>query len=207
MSITRAHDKINTPMLSLKKGDGSVCFSVGEYTPALRLRDGIATQALLKCWCVHTGIASPYGSVAMVQADAKLYPVIRKGKVKGYPLYLGSTYNSFHATRAAGLNACKTARPAKPTNPETCPPPLHVQGLLPRFSKKRGEWMYEGRVRQPGSDAKVYVGSSINTTYMASSVASAKGQDVSACKCRKCLRRAPDDWMERFRLMADLFKE
>ena len=73
-----------------------MCCSVGEYTPALRLRVGIATQALLKCWCVHTDIASPYGSVAMVQADAKLYLVNRKGKVRGYRLYLGSTYHSFH---------------------------------------------------------------------------------------------------------------
>ena len=43
--------------------------------------------------------------------------------------------------------------------------------------------------------------------YLARSVASAKGQDVSACKRRKCLRRAPDDSLERFQLLADLFKE
>ena len=67
--------------------------------------------------------------------------------------------------------------------------------------------MYEGRVRQPGSDTKVYVGSSSSMKSMASKVASAKGQDVSACKRRKCLRRAPDDLMERSRLMAELFKE
>ena len=62
-------------------------------------------------------------------------------------------------------------------------------------------------MRQPGSDTKVYVGSSSSMTYMASRVAIAKGQDVSACKRRKCLRRAPDDSMERFRLLAELFKE
>ena len=67
--------------------------------------------------------------------------------------------------------------------------------------------MYEGRVRQPGSDTKVYVGSSSSMTYMASRVPSAKGQDVSARKRRKCLRRVPDDSMERFRLLAELFKE
>ena len=43
--------------------------------------------------------------------------------------------------------------------------------------------------------------------YVASKVASAKGQDVSACKRRKCMRRTPDDSMERFRRMARLFKE
>ena len=67
--------------------------------------------------------------------------------------------------------------------------------------------MYEGRVRQPGSDTKVYVGSRTNLKYMASRVASAKGQDVSACKRRKCLRRASVDSMERFRPLAELFKE
>ena len=67
--------------------------------------------------------------------------------------------------------------------------------------------MYEGRVRQPGSDTKVYVGTSSSMTSMASKVASAKGQDVFACKRQKCLRRAPDDSMERFRLLAELFKE
>ena len=44
-------------------------------------------------------------------------------------------------------------------------------------------------------------------TYMASRVASAKGQDVSACKRRKCLRRALADSMARFRLMVESFKE
>ena len=68
--------------------------------------------------------------------------------------------------------------------------------------------MYEGRVRQPGSDTEVYVGSSSSMTDMASRVASAKGQDVfAACKRRTCLSRAPADSMERFRLMAELFKE
>ena len=46
MSITRKHDAINTPVLSLKTGDCSVCCSAGEYTPALRLSAGIATP----CW-------------------------------------------------------------------------------------------------------------------------------------------------------------
>ena len=43
--------------------------------------------------------------------------------------------------------------------------------------------------------------------YVASKVASANGQDVSACKRRKCMRSTPDDSMERFRIMARLFKE
>ena len=99
----------NTPMLSLKTGGCSVCCSAccpwpfqphgpgeqgsggplesaGEYTPALRQRAGTATQALLKCWCVHTCIGSAYSSVAMAKTDIKLYIVNRKGKVRGYRL-------------------------------------------------------------------------------------------------------------------------
>ena len=39
----------------------------------------------------------------MVKTDAKLYPVSRNGKVRGYRLYLGSTYHSFHANVALQL--------------------------------------------------------------------------------------------------------
>ena len=43
--------------------------------------------------------------------------------------------------------------------------------------------------------------------HVASKVASAKGQDASACKRLKCMRRAHDDSMARLFLMAQLFKE
>jgi len=43
--------------------------------------------------------------------------------------------------------------------------------------------------------------------YVASKVASAKGQDVSACKRLKCMRITLDDSMERVVLVARLFKE
>ena len=61
-------------------------------------------------------------------------------------------------------------------------------------------------MRKPRSDTKVYLGSSSNMKYVASKVASAKGQDVSACKRRKCVRRTHDGSMERFLLMARMFK-
>ena len=53
----------------------------------------------------------------------------------------------------------------------------------------------------------MYLGSSSDMKHVASKVASAKGQDVSACKRLKCLRRTQYDSMERFLLMARLFKE
>jgi len=82
-------------------------------------------------------------------------------------------------------------------------PPIHVQGLLLRFSERKGTWIYQGKMRQPGSDTKVYLGSSSDMKHVASKVASAKGQDVSAW----CMRRTQEDSMERFILMARLFKE
>ena len=72
---------------------------------------------------------------------------------------------------------------------------------------EKGEWICHGKMRQRGSDTKVYIGSNSNMKYVASKFVSAKGQDVSACKRRKCTRRTPDDSMERFGLMARLFKE
>ena len=44
------------------------------------------TQATLNCWCVHTGIASAYLSVAMVKSHGRLYPVSRRGTVREYRL-------------------------------------------------------------------------------------------------------------------------
>ena len=62
-------------------------------------------------------------------------------------------------------------------------------------------------MREPRSNTKVYLGSSIDMKYVASKVASAKGQYVSECKRLKCMRRTQYDSMERFLLMARLFKE
>ena len=74
-------------------------------------------------------------------------------------------------------------------------------------ANEKGHGFYQGKMRQPGSDTKVYLGSSSDMKYVASKVASAKGQDVSACKRRKCMRRTPDASMERLCLMTGLFKE
>ena len=62
-------------------------------------------------------------------------------------------------------------------------------------------------MRQQGSDTKVYLGSSSDMKHVASKVASAKGQDVSARKRLKCTRRTQEDAIDRFILMARLFKE
>ena len=90
----------------------------------MRVCVGTATQALLKCWCVHTGIASVYCSVAMVKTYTNLYLVKRKGKVRGYRLFLGGTYHSFHATMVAGLKArpAKLAKASK-ASLDSCTPP------------------------------------------------------------------------------------
>ena len=120
------------------------------------------TQALLNCWCVRTGIASAYLSVAMVKSHGRLYIVNRRGTVRGYRFYFRSTYNSLHATLAKGRKARHEAERAMALKAaqDKATPPLHAQGLLLRFSKEQGEWIYRGRARQRGSDTKVYIGSS-----------------------------------------------
>jgi hypothetical protein len=145
----------------------------------------------------------------MVNLCGSLHPVNRKGKVRVYRLYIGATYHSFHATLAKGHKARLEAQTSMALNisKDKASPPIHVQGLLLRFSKGKRKYIYQGKTRQPGSDTKVYLGSSSDMQYVASKVASAKGQDVSACKRRKCMRMTPDDSMERCRLMAGLFKE
>ena len=62
------------------------------------------------------------------------------------------------------------------SKPGDTPSTLHYfPGLLPRFNKTKGEWMYEGRVRQPGSDTKVFVGSSSSMKLLARRVGQCKG--------------------------------
>jgi len=119
-----------------------------QYTSAhFRPEVGIETpcwhceaQALLNCWCVHTGIASAYLSVAMVKSHGRLYPVSRRGTVREYRLNFRSTYHSFHATLAEGQKAHHEAKTTMALNAsqDKATPPLHFQGLLLRFSKKKG---------------------------------------------------------------------
>ena len=83
----------------------------------------------------------------------------------------------FHAALAKGRKARRKAETtmALKSSQDKDSPPLHVQGLLLRFSKRTREWIYQARVRQRGSDTKVYLGSSSSMKYVASKVASAKG--------------------------------
>ena len=143
--ITRTHDAIHKRRASRQE--------VGSATPCWHCE----TQALLKCWCLHTSIASAYGSVAMVKSRARLYIVNRKGTVRGYRLYLGSTYHSFHAASAAGRKACNKARQAKPAKEfkvamERGDPPLHAYSsakkkrmYLPRPSASAGSRQGQAR--------------------------------------------------------------
>ena len=124
---------------------------------------------------------------------ASLHIVNRNGKVRGYLLYIGATDQSFHATLAKGHKARLEAQTAMALNisQDKASPPIHVQGLLLRVSERKGTWIYQGKMRQPGSDTKVYLGSSSRIKHVASKVASTKGQDVSARKRLQCMRRAP----------------
>ena len=133
---------------------------------------------LLNCWCVHTGIANADFSVAMIKSHGSLHPVNRRGTVRGYRLIFGSTYHSFHATLAKGHKARLEAEAAMALqiSHDKAIPPIHVQGLLLRFNKRKREtYLPRKQKSQQGSDTKVYLGSNSEMKYVASKVASANG--------------------------------
>jgi hypothetical protein len=81
------------------------------------------TQALLNCWCVRTGIASAYFSVAMVKSHGRLYLVNRRGTARGHRLYFRSTYHEGQKAR----HEAETAMALKASQ-DKATPPLHFQG-------------------------------------------------------------------------------
>ena len=157
---------------------------------------GIAkTQALLNCWRVHTGIASAYLSVAMVKLHGRLYLVSRRGTVREYRLNFRSTYHSFHATLAEGRKAHHEAETTMALNAsqDKATPPLHFQGLLLRFSTTKGNGFTRAECGRGDHTPRCICRSSISMKDVASKIASANGQDLSAFKRWKCMRRTPDD--------------
>ena len=83
----------------------------------------------------------------MVKLCGGLHFVNRKGKVRGYRLFIGATYHSFHATLAKGHKALLEAETAMAlkASQDKATPPLHVQGLLLRFSERKGAWIYQAK--------------------------------------------------------------
>ena len=86
------------------------------------------------------------------------------------------------------------------------PQAVLFKGLLPNFSVQKGKWTYRAVVRQPGTDRKLYVGTYDNQRDAASKIAKVVGHDASALERKKCNRRPLNEAIQRFKLLADIFK-
>ena len=86
------------------------------------------------------------------------------------------------------------------------PQAVLFKGLVPWFSVRTGQWMYQGRVRQPGTDTKLYIGSSASQKTLASKIAKATGNQEVLPMRKKCDRRPVTDTLERFQMLTVIFK-
>ena len=86
------------------------------------------------------------------------------------------------------------------------PPAVLFKGLVPRFSARTGSWAYQGRVRQPGTDTKRYVGSSDSQKHLARKIAKTMGNQAAPRWRKKRDRRPVTETMERFKMLTEIFK-
>ena len=87
------------------------------------------------------------------------------------------------------------------------PQAVMFKGIVPKFSVRKGRWIYRGVVRQPGTDTKLYVGTSDDQKDLARRIARATGHEkAERVKRRKCDRRPATETMRRFRIVVAMFK-
>ena len=181
--------------------------------------------------CVPPSVAMARGRVA---TSSSIYQVKCRGKPAGFRAYVGGKYVSFHKSRASAKAAIakalaiaskglgSTPRPrgkAKSSTPQTSPesnskaklgstpllaPVLH-QWIVPKLGVD-GVWRYHGKIRQPGTDTKLYAGSSTNQKTVACQVAQVMGRDGGPLVRWKCARRSAVDAIDRFKLLTAMFK-
>ena len=131
----------------------------------------------------------------MSAAVPKLHEVKVRGKLRGYRLYLGQKYQSFHATKKeawAAKKECKSQAVQKQqamwaTKKEASRPPaplVHYTGLVSRYLTRKGKWIFEGRLRVRGTENKKYVGSG-DMTAVAKNIVRARGEELAQCKRKR----------------------
>ena len=136
---------------------------------------------------------------------ASIHLVRKKGEVTGYRVYQQTKYVGYHRSEAAARACIKTLKAdgrshgLGSTTRSAARPPVKFRGVVLRWSKRRNDWMYEGKVRKPGSDTKAYVGLGSSQQEVAGMIAKAIGTDVDGCKRKKCRRSTPAESMERCR--------
>ena len=118
-------------------------------------------------------------------------------------MYLGSKYLSFHRTRQAASAAVRS-KSGLGCTPRPTAPPIHYQGLVGRYSARKRKWAYQGKLRQQGTENKIYVGSG-DMKAVARKIANARGRELATCKRKKNKRRARAESMERFKVKAEMF--
>ena len=85
-------------------------------------------------------------------------------------------------------------------------PAVLFKGLVPKFSARSSKWSYRAVVRQAGTDCKLYVGTYDNQRDAASKIAKVVGHEIGALERKKCNRRPLVETMQRFKLLAAIFK-
>ena len=140
----------------------------------------------------------------------KLAVVRRHGKVRGYRLYTGRTYQSFHRSKTEAIAAHKqltgvAASTLGRTSRHASKPPLKFEGVRPRIVKRAGSWAFDGVVRMPKSRGKVYLGTSANMDEVPQWVAEFKGKALAECKRTKARRMTPQDSANRMKILLEVF--
>ena len=166
------------------------------------------TQALAKI--AVTEIARELGSTPRPKSSSK--EPLARSKAKE----LGSTPRlTPEAKRVTDASPLKTKARLRSTprlktmaglKGDPQPQAVLFKGLLPKFSARSGKWSYRAVVRQAGTDCKLYIGTYDNQQDAASKIAKVVGNGTYALERKKCNRRPVMETMQRFKLLATIFK-
>ena len=110
--------------------------------------------------------------------------------MRGYRLYMGRTYQSFHHSKTEAIAAYK-----------------QLTGVAAAMlgHKRDGSWAFDGVVRMPKSRGQVYLGTSTSMDEVAQWVAEFKGKELAECKRTKARRMTPQDSANRMKILLKVF--
>ena len=152
------------------------------------------------CAKAALGSANKLESIPQPTAKAKALAKAVTEQACGSASRLGST------PRPTG-NATRLKRKAAELGSTPRPQAVLFKGLRARFSKIKDRWTYRAFAgRQPGTDNKIYLGTSHDQKLLASKIAEAKGVGRVKTLRKKCDRRSVDDAMHRFKILASCMK-
>ena len=138
--------------------------------------------------------AKELGSTPRLKPEAKR--VLKGDRLKGAP----------PLKTQAGLRSTPRLKTMAGLKGDPRPQAVLFKGLVPKFSARSGKWSYRAVVRQAGTDCKLYVGTYDNQRDAASNIAKVMGHETCALERKKCNRRPVMETMQRFKLLAAIFK-